>query len=360
MHEKSLRLPQLRSTSNLSLSHTWRPTRAKVHPQILLKSLIFLSYYLRNNEKKNISDRNRSGVRHAISEDARSSERSLNKRKDDHRARSHDSNSNPIALKDVDGLLRKAALLTNIKERTEAYKDIIRRLCESGYYNEAWDAIVEDPGVNRNAQIAMFFLMAPLDLGSCLAKMNLLSDSIEKETALSFFLTGHFDQISRNLEDSRFKSAIESLLSSNPNALIEIIGSSVRNKFDLSASEIEKEEINNVALDLFSKKLISGADFATIIARNGDKDPVELWSWISNSSMGFENPDAFEGQARNAIIQAMVRQNSGEMMDSLKNAANEFSGSDLSSALKYWTLMDSKAANDWYVTNSGSFNDFQH
>ena len=38
MHEKSLRIPQFRTAPNLSLSYTWRSTRAEVHPQILLKS----------------------------------------------------------------------------------------------------------------------------------------------------------------------------------------------------------------------------------------------------------------------------------------------------------------------------------
>jgi len=39
MHEKSLLIPQFRTAPNLSLSYTWRSTRAEVHPQILLKSL---------------------------------------------------------------------------------------------------------------------------------------------------------------------------------------------------------------------------------------------------------------------------------------------------------------------------------
>jgi hypothetical protein len=38
VHEKSLRIPQFRTAPNLSLSYTWRSTRAEVHPQILLKS----------------------------------------------------------------------------------------------------------------------------------------------------------------------------------------------------------------------------------------------------------------------------------------------------------------------------------
>jgi hypothetical protein len=38
VHEKSLRLPQLRIATNHSVSYTWETTGAEVHPQILLKS----------------------------------------------------------------------------------------------------------------------------------------------------------------------------------------------------------------------------------------------------------------------------------------------------------------------------------
>jgi hypothetical protein len=38
VHEKSLRLPQLRITANHSISYTWKTSRAEIHPQILLKS----------------------------------------------------------------------------------------------------------------------------------------------------------------------------------------------------------------------------------------------------------------------------------------------------------------------------------
>jgi hypothetical protein len=41
VHEKSLRLPQLRITANHSISYTWKTSRAEIHPQILLKSLSF-------------------------------------------------------------------------------------------------------------------------------------------------------------------------------------------------------------------------------------------------------------------------------------------------------------------------------
>jgi hypothetical protein len=42
VHEKSLRLPQLRTAANHSISYAWKTTRAEIHPQILLKSLISL------------------------------------------------------------------------------------------------------------------------------------------------------------------------------------------------------------------------------------------------------------------------------------------------------------------------------
>ena len=36
-YQKSLRLPHLRRHRNRPISHTWRPSRAKIHPRILLK-----------------------------------------------------------------------------------------------------------------------------------------------------------------------------------------------------------------------------------------------------------------------------------------------------------------------------------
>jgi hypothetical protein len=42
VHEKSLRLPQLRIATNHSVSYTWETTGAEVHPQILLKSQILM------------------------------------------------------------------------------------------------------------------------------------------------------------------------------------------------------------------------------------------------------------------------------------------------------------------------------
>ena len=47
VYEKSIRLPQLRSAANLSVSYTWRSTRTAVHPQILLKSHFLVAILLK-------------------------------------------------------------------------------------------------------------------------------------------------------------------------------------------------------------------------------------------------------------------------------------------------------------------------
>lgn len=246
--------------------------------------------------------------------------------------------------------LQKAELITNLLDQVKAYMEITRRLCEAGYFEEAWQMILNEPGANRSAQLGVFFSLTPLDFRLCVSKIENLPDSVEKKVAIQSYLGGHFQQFSKLMEDINFKRMTQELSESDPNALASIIAGGLRISFD-AASESEKEEINKFVLEYHSQNLISDFDFSTMVTRNASKPPFELWSWISDSSMGVKHPESFEGQLRTAIVQNMVLEDAPKALSEFSASREKSSAADLYSGLSQWASMDSKAANAWYLSN---------
>lgn len=250
-------------------------------------------------------------------------------------------------------LMDRAGSITDIHAKARVYREAIRELCKAGYADEAWEMILDEPGFNRDSQITAFFLTAPLNIQTCVEKIAALHDSSEKQIALQYFLSKNFTEYTRLLEDPKLKEVLQEIIKADASALSNILGTVLRNRFD-SGDEAEREKINQIVLDLHSKKQISNEDFTNMLSRNAAKPPAELWAWIANSTVGLNGAENFEVQMRNGIIERMVSENPLEAISKLATASGDGAGYDLRLGVITWAKSNPKAANEWYVAQRSS------
>ena len=250
-------------------------------------------------------------------------------------------------------LMKNAASISDMQEQSQAYRSIMAELCEAGYVTEAWEMLLPDAGYNRDVQLAKFFYSVPLDPKTFSEKVATLEDPSEKKTALTSYLARNSDQYPGILENPEFKRIAGDLEKTDPHALAEILGTGLRAKFDLSSDPADKEKINGIVRELHSKNLITNADFSKMIAKNISRNPFELWSWVSDSSMGIDDPASFEGQIREGVVRGMVAKNAAEALTKIASDTGPSAIYDLGQGLTSWATNNPKAANEWYV-NEGS------
>ncbi len=253
-------------------------------------------------------------------------------------------------------MMRNAAMITDQREKAAAYRNIMRRLCEAGYTEDAWQLIVEDPGLVRDAQVYEFFTSSTLALSTCLSKVAMLRDDSEMKTALAGYLQNNLHDINRIVNDYGFVEITNRLNEKDSHALDEILTSALRMSFDNASSEERKEEVNQMVIDYHKKGIVSNSDYATFIARNiNSNEPFDMWQWISDSSMGVSSPEgSFESQARAAIVGSMVNQDPEKAMAQLKASSSDGSSYDLYLGLESWTKTDPGAAYNWFDDNRAS------
>ncbi|MBC7979724.1 MAG: hypothetical protein H7Y36_04085 [Armatimonadetes bacterium] len=247
-------------------------------------------------------------------------------------------------------LMAEAASLINIAEQEDVYRDVIKRLCEAGYTDEAWRLILSDPGSNRSAQLWAFFSSAAIDSKTCSGYIAGLFDPNEKEGAIVAFAVKNFDKFPSIYEDSNFSRILQELTARNPNTLRELIGDGLRSRFDHCASNEEKEKINQMLLDFHSKNLVSDDVLAGMLVRNRQKSPFDLWSWISDSSVGLGESPNFEAEVRTGIIQRMVFENPTNALAKISSSSGNGADADLFTGLSQWAQNNPRAANDWYLS----------
>lgn len=266
----------------------------------------------------------------------------------------------PLApLAAAKNLLIEAAAITDLHAQAAAYREATKLLCEAGYYKEAWETILPEPGLNRTAQLGVFFSLVTIDFETCAKLMLALPDSVEKASALESYVAGHFKQFPEILENSSFKSIMEQLTASNPSAREEIIGASIVTAYDYATSEEDRENANQMARLFHSKGLLSDEQFSHMIARNFEsRNPFEFWTWIKDSKMGItESQSNFPKQARMAIVDGMVNKDASKALSIFAESEGTSSAHDLFLGLKQWTGVNPSAANDWYVKNQASLSE---
>ncbi len=156
-----------------------------------------------------------------------------------------------------------------------------------------------------------------------------------------------FSEFSTILENPGFEKIVEELVEVDPDALAEILGSASRTSFVKSNNDTQKEKINEMILDLYSKDLILDNDLAGMVVRNADRDPFDLWSWISNSEMGVTKPKTFEGQVRSGVVRRLVERDAPKALAEI--SANESATTELAQAITVWGKNSPQKANEWYI-----------
>lgn len=246
-------------------------------------------------------------------------------------------------------LLHEASLITNIGEQASAYRKIIQNLCAAGFAEQAWQMILAEPGYNRGSQLWAFFASAEMDLAVCSARVSSLYDAEEKSNALATYFGANSARSPNMLDDPIFQMMTEKLAKTDPNVLTKIVGEGLRNRYDHAKTDEEREKVNQLLIEMHSKKLVSNEVLSTMIIRNSDqKDGFELWPWISDSSMGATSVENMESNVRASVIQGMVFIDASRALNQIVASKGEAANYDLSLGLTEWARYHPKAANDWY------------
>jgi hypothetical protein len=311
-----------------------------------------------SDETTNASDlRKESQPRPNASESARSLTRSETAASRANRATR--TSEEPINPQSAAVAFGEAAEIKDVLEQANKYREIIKELCEAGYTWEAWELIIQEPGYNRDSQIWAFFFSANLDNRKSFELIRDLSDPKERQGALQAYLARNPDNLPAILADAEFQRLTQEMTGTYPNALVDVIGGSLRANFDAASTDEEKEKAMSMIVELHSKNLVSNEVLATMIVRNRDKNPFDLWSWISESTMGSGEFGNDETAVRKGIIQGMVFEDAEKALTEISTNSGKSGDSDLFVGLGILAENNPKAANNWYLSQKSNLTSSQ-
>ena len=255
-------------------------------------------------------------------------------------------------------LLDAASKETDMGKQAHVFRTVIKELCEAGFHKEAWDMIISTPGFSRDSQIFAFFYYAEIDLAQFAIKYDTLNDTSEKKNALGSYLGRNLEKYPAIMDE--LKPYTQLVLSDDPGALSDIMGKALRIRYDTSGDEALHQKIVDHTLELHQEGVLSDTELSYMMTRNlRNREPRELWSWVSDSTFGIDEPESYPGQLRAGIVQRMVMSDPVETLSQMINNPAEPAAYDLAVALSTWTSKDPTAANGWYIQNKDQLSQIQ-
>ena len=279
-------------------------------------------------------------------------------RKSDDKSRSIDSNSPgrnrapTITPDEARKLLQDSkARYLNIDERSKECAEIIRQLCLSGYTEEAWEMINNDPGQVRNFQLTSFFTNADIDSNNALMLMQNLQYRIDFPIALSAYLERlDLEQLSEFVSSSENKETINHLANSSYRNLLSNSLSGALGGRIAAANTTKQLAIVEMASMLYQQNTINQECLLEAISNATSLDSFSKFEMLSAAVKS----DAIISEAtdaRNRIIETMVRNDAEKSLNTIAGVRGEQGIIDMQFALNQWTKIDTKAAADWYSSN---------
>ncbi len=230
---------------------------------------------------------------------------------------------------------------------------MMKKLCELGYTQEAWDLIEKDQGNVRNNQLIAFFANARLSQSELLGK---ISESQLGDVHMSFsgfmerFKPEQYDEI---LSSSDFQIFLGRLDQVDPKAariLKNNISSGLGNAITKSLYETpdKTNDLLKIAARLNSEGILDTPRFMDLAARFGRGDPFGNWGLIS--AIKPEGEDRV-GELRSHMIRDMLEVDAPKAFSKILDNGNPAKASDINAAVGSWVNLDARGASDWFQQN---------
>ncbi|WP_345715372.1 hypothetical protein [Luteolibacter yonseiensis] len=237
-----------------------------------------------------------------------------------------------------------------LEERKAFASALIRKLCEAGFSDGAWEVIPEDRSHIRSAMLRDYFAHARLPQRDLLARIG------DMNSEISDVFKGYL---------SRFSPAdlAEVLTSPDLQNLVARMGRERAAQLQISrhAGEILGKQLADdpaanaavirTAEELKAKGLLSAAGYVSVVVRDRTLDAFQQWEKLKSVTPGKGEDREMIQDEKKETIRGMVQKNAPHTMDHLLRSTQPDRKRDIGSAVDHWLWDDPKAATDWYEKN---------
>jgi hypothetical protein len=266
----------------------------------------------------------------------------------------------PITPEEAKELLAKARANPDSRTRVGDCIQIIERMCRSGFVEEAWSMIYEDPSEVRSSELMKFFACTNLDVSQFIAKVEDLPYQGEARDALLGYLSGLDAQgASKLLNDELFRQFAGKVDKSSPGAIGRAIASNLMGKLAFPGGDSEKLQARDLAVTYFAEGWINEDEFVGVLRADSRSSGFEKWHLLGDVAKNSQGSEAL-GKLRRDVISEMVTVNAVETFEELIKVSGEQSSKDFMDGVGRWAAIDSKAASQWFQSNKARLNQTQY
>jgi len=241
------------------------------------------------------------------------------------------------------------------QQRSDFAYEMIKKLCELGYTQEAWNLIEKDHGNVRINQLAAYFANAELTRVELLTK---ISESSRSDIHVSFkgfmsrFKPEQFEEILSSSDFQQFLGAINRLDPKDAKVFRSSISSGLDHAITIPIYESPEKanDLLKIAVRLNSQGLLDTTRFVDLAVRFGRSDPFGNWKLIYTIEPEGVNSKALS-EDRSTMIRDMLEADAPKALSKVLDNENPGKASDINSAIGAWVNLDAKGATDWFQQN---------
>jgi hypothetical protein len=256
--------------------------------------------------------------------------------------------------------LLEAKSIKSVLKRMAACAEIIGRLCEAGYTEEAWGLIDNDPGQVRGSQLLRYFKVSSLNPAQFVEKLVTLPFKQEENTALRGYLDS-FDTVGTKalLENTEFRSALAKLEEKNPGLLRMSLASVLQTHALLPVDASLKNAVFDAARDYFKSGWIDENGLALVLKVDKIRDNFVKWEALTDA-VPTAPAGSIVSNARKELVEGMVDEDADKALGRVTARGSDKQGHvDLYVGLKKWGQTDTTAANRWFAEHKAGMDQVQ-
>ena len=261
----------------------------------------------------------------------------------------------PLTPVDAKRMLTEFQQLKSITERSSKISQVIRRLCLSGYSEDAWGLIEENPGQVRTKSLGVWFFSAGLTADKMTRKLPSLANASEAPLAIAGYLRSlPPDGINLLMENQVFKSYSDKLTSEQPDALKRLLAGSLE-YHSLTAKGVESQsKVAAAAANYHQAGNLDDDGLISVLKASNAMKAVDKWNLLAEHLTG--GGESF----RNTLVEQMIMENPAAAMASISKMQNNIATADIGNALLHWGAADSAGAGQWFEQSKGKLTTEQH
>jgi hypothetical protein len=244
-------------------------------------------------------------------------------------------------------LLLENCNYSKINDRIDYHVDLLKKLCDAGYSEEAWNLISQGYGVIHESELGSFFVYAHLDESNLINKLSQITFKGDYDTALMGFLQRYkIDQLVNILSSEK----MDPFYLSVGNEKKELIGSALSGALLSKTVSLKSADLDDFVLEVSSlvkKGFLDDSYVRTIIPSGSKISPFEKWKILDSIDKN-TGSQSLSGSIREKILGSMVSADAYKAM-SIATDGNKLE--DVKIIVSKWVDMDTNQAQTWYQKN---------